>query len=429
MDRKLKDVTDKEYAALERVAKTGRLPKDADFELVTGFIPGDGNTYEKWSVRLRMPREKAGANYGFSIREQFLSVHPTDPEETDSPRPKVSLVNAVRQVASPVNVDPPSAELARDEDQNAARHAKLHAEREAFAKQLVGTWRGGVFDGDVVFRPDGTFEESPRTLTDGSKEGRKHFPGADSVQGRWGCDNIQYSPGLLWLRIESTGSILRGLPKLPFSSGELNQQNYRVLLLDDSYLRVCPSEKDTTSDTLFFRKVQPEAAKPKAVTTSRRDVQLLATIADLNATEAAAIADANGDWAKAWGIELDDLEGLARLAAAKRGEIEFAELFQLSAEEMTAYSSLYSLTGGDFNQLADLWVRQQLSGVESAAVKKIKHYRESVGKTMSIFETSVPTVKAKPAMEAHLKSAQDKLSNAPLLKFFLESCLYPKISR
>lgn len=380
MDRKLKDVTDKEYAALERVAKTGRIPKDADFEVVTGFIPGDGNAYEKWSVRLRMPGEKVGSNYGFSVREQFLKVRPTDPQETDSPRPKISIKEDDHDLAA---VDAPAMLLQAAD--STADPATNNADNK-LAKPLIGSWRGGPANSLVKFKADGTFEGMIGTLlpqgSNVSSDGYTH--------GKWRVDTGPSIDGeLRWLHLDQSfpGNTIRGLPSLPPRADVATVTSWKVALqilqVDAKFLRLDYNTGLNDNGAIFLRRVENEKdVKPKIDPALPADVCQLAELVSLTPDEVAALAADKVDHLQAWDINQKQINQLLRLAAARRTEVDFAELFELDKDEIEAYARLYKFTCGNFSTVRTLLEQGQLTDVETRAAKKIDAAVAEMAKTI-----------------------------------------------
>lgn len=70
-------VVNKDFAAFQRIAETGFLPADAEFEVLRSFQPGDDRVYFIDSVRIRMPQSnRDGWTFAYTIRERFISSRP-----------------------------------------------------------------------------------------------------------------------------------------------------------------------------------------------------------------------------------------------------------------------------------------------------------------------------------------------------------------
>jgi hypothetical protein len=80
-DREDAPVTDEEFAEFRKIADTRRFPAGTRFEVLDGFIPGDGYRYTRWSVRVLMPRTaKPGWTFAYSIRERTIKAEPVKPD-------------------------------------------------------------------------------------------------------------------------------------------------------------------------------------------------------------------------------------------------------------------------------------------------------------------------------------------------------------
>lgn len=83
-DRDRAPVTDAEFRDFQQIAETRRLPAGAEFEVLTSFQPNDDLVFDRWSVRIRMPRtapEKKGWTYAYVIRERAIGSRRIGPEE------------------------------------------------------------------------------------------------------------------------------------------------------------------------------------------------------------------------------------------------------------------------------------------------------------------------------------------------------------
>ena len=75
------DITDGEFARMQQIADTRRLPADAEISVLTGYQPGDGYRYDIWSVRFSMREQVNTVPYpftGFTIREHYVQSQPLD---------------------------------------------------------------------------------------------------------------------------------------------------------------------------------------------------------------------------------------------------------------------------------------------------------------------------------------------------------------
>lgn len=75
------DVTNAEFAALQKIADQRQLPEDVGFELLQLFQPGDGNEYLIWSIRLTLPRianQVPYPRYTIILRKQYVRSQAID---------------------------------------------------------------------------------------------------------------------------------------------------------------------------------------------------------------------------------------------------------------------------------------------------------------------------------------------------------------
>ncbi|QDT28379.1 Serine/threonine-protein kinase PrkC [Gimesia panareensis] len=75
------DVTNAEFAALQKIADQRQLPEDVGFELLNLFQPGDGNEYLIWSIRLTLPRISNRVpypRYTIILRKQYVRSQAID---------------------------------------------------------------------------------------------------------------------------------------------------------------------------------------------------------------------------------------------------------------------------------------------------------------------------------------------------------------
>jgi hypothetical protein len=239
------------------------------------------------------------------------------------------------------------------------------ARAETLAKQqklLVGTWRGGRADGEVTFSANGVFEEFPQTLY-WARHGDE-----PNVQGRWQFRDS--NSAVLQMSVDATGASLRGLPST--SRQGTNTIEHRIILLDENFLRV----GDPNSGVLFFRRVDEPAARPTLADDLPENIRRLAILAELSPDDAAALAQPKIDWLKEWQVSEAQLKLIERVALARRGKMDLAELFELSPEEATAYAELYRLTQANFKAIEQLADKEQLTPLELATVKKLRAARD-----------------------------------------------------
>jgi hypothetical protein len=235
--------------------------------------------------------------------------------------------------------------------------------------QIVGAWRGST--GTIVFDADGTYSASgnPLLLPRADRQGQlsrgkwqlEIF--APDPEGKPNHPQLQIIPG-------NESSVMRGLPVLSRQPVSTMVENYfDAVLINDQFLRLLTLADD--GGTLFFRRDDKANEKPKLDPSLPADVRQFAELASLAADEVAALAAAKTDYFKAWEVNEKQVEQLLKLAAARRGQIDFAELFALDKEEMAAYAELFKLTKGNFNAIRALIAQDQLTDVELRAAKKV----------------------------------------------------------
>jgi hypothetical protein len=66
------DLTNEEFQGFQAIADTRILPKEAEFEVLTGFRPNQEFEFDAWSVRIRMPRLSKPGTYAFTIRDRWI---------------------------------------------------------------------------------------------------------------------------------------------------------------------------------------------------------------------------------------------------------------------------------------------------------------------------------------------------------------------
>jgi hypothetical protein len=238
-------------------------------------------------------------------------------------------------------------------------------------KLLVGTWRGGSSDGLITFHEGGTYEEFNHPLIPPNTSAPD---GMDRVQGRW---VIEPGSGKLALSTDATGASLRGLPMRPVATRRATPR-YDIRRLDESLLRLSGLDWRGEHKILFFRRADEQPKQSKYDAALPEGIRRLAEIMALSADEAQALADAKFDWMKAWKLTEPQVKLLERVAAARRGTIDLAELFELTKDEAAAYAEIYGMTDGDFPAIEALNRDSQLSAAEQAAIIKLVAARKEL---------------------------------------------------
>lgn len=81
-------VVNQDFEALQKIAETRLMPKEARFEVLQQFQMPDASQYWIWSVRIVMPQsQREGWTYAYSIREQFISMSVPGEEKIHWGRP------------------------------------------------------------------------------------------------------------------------------------------------------------------------------------------------------------------------------------------------------------------------------------------------------------------------------------------------------
>jgi len=78
-------VSNREFAAFQKIAETRQLPGNAHLEVISEFGDGNGNSRFVWSVRIVMRRESMQATYAYGIREQFIRPEKTRARSPEDP--------------------------------------------------------------------------------------------------------------------------------------------------------------------------------------------------------------------------------------------------------------------------------------------------------------------------------------------------------
>jgi hypothetical protein len=247
-------------------------------------------------------------------------------------------------------------------------------------QKLVGDWLGGFADGSVTFKPDGTFEESPRSLTrerdaEGAK-GRRESSGG--MNGSWKINSTD-GKNQLALTMNTNGVGLRGLTVAePSSQNTVN--HFVIVLLDNSFLRLSAAGRPVA----FYRRINTDSATSDKTTETfseslPSDFVKLAKLAGLSADEAKGSWDVlnmrSGFSSTRWvPIEKIPFNLLLRIEEARRQRIDFAEFFEMSPEEATAFRDIYKLSGSSIGMVRQLDRKGQLRPIEHAAIEKVDSF-------------------------------------------------------
>jgi hypothetical protein len=167
-------------------------------------------------------------------------------------------------------------------------------------------------------------------------------------------------------------------------SGSAFVARMSIAKVDDSFLRLVsivtdPHGRQSSGAPKFFRRAQTKEAEPQVALDLPKEYQRIAELACLNADEARSLVK--------WTIERKhqagngqgelNLDAIDRGLAARAGKIDFADLFQLTADEAAGYRELNRLTDG-FSTICVLADQGQLTKAELTALDKLKKYKTQI---------------------------------------------------
>jgi len=280
---------------------------------------------------------------------------------------------------APVGRSAPGAK--QQEAKQPAEPAKTTAANTDPQKLIVGTWRGKAAIGELVINKDGTYQQFARLENMGP-------PAQQYVNenGKW-----QIQDNMLALSAEAKSLAMRGLPNTQFPlSGGVTRQ-FKVVRLDDELLRlqeffvggagfgaisVNGQANDSVGSTLFYRRVDPKTAPADFDPSLPAELREVAQAARLTPKDAMKLVGwfPAGIIAEQTGKPLHwELAG--RVVKARRGQSDFAELFNLTAEEAKSYLDLLKLTGS-YSAACSLADDGQLAPQELSAINKLKAFRD-----------------------------------------------------
>ncbi len=274
---------------------------------------------------------------------------------------------------------------------------------------LVGVWRGGPTNGELVFHKDGTYQEF--SLANQSQPGPE--APLSNERGTW-----KIKDGTLTLRSEATpAAFLRGLVE-PFPGETYLNRKLHVLRLDNALLRLQelpeqianmePGEggfdprgsgaaaspgaraavgapPDLTairasvlSAVLFYHRDNEKSAQQPFDSSIPADFRRIAELAQLTPSDALALIDMF-DAANRFSKQVREQlhwELIEKVVQARNGKLDFAELFQLTADEAKAYKDLLALPGSTYSTICSLADQGQLAPEELSAVNKLKSFQQ-----------------------------------------------------
>jgi hypothetical protein len=322
--------------------------------------------------------------------------------------------------ARPAAIQPDSQQLRTLEENLPAKPKppeKTAAEKAAIEKALVGTWRGGASGNDIlVIKSDGTYgwlflTDSAAGTSNGAATPRGSYT---NNSGRWQLEDdallLVYQPAPALLKGLTDGEVVSAVQPsdqwpTDFSpSGSAFIARMSIAKVDDSFLRLVSILTDrkgrqTAGSPKFFRRAQTKEVELQVAQDLPKEYQRIAELACLNADEAKSLVKWTirvKHWEGAGQLELS-LDAIDRGLAARAGKVDFADLFQLSADEAAGYRELNRLTDG-FSTICVLADQGQLTKAELSALDKLKKYKGQIDDAGMLVMRSVA---ASVAADAH----------------------------
>jgi hypothetical protein len=159
-------------------------------------------------------------------------------------------------------------------------------------------------------------------------------------------------------------------------------------------------------------------------------VRRIAALAELSAEQATDLNAVTNDWLKKLNLTEEQFKTIEQLAAAKRGKIDYAELFGLTKDEAKSFLDFYTLTNGAFYMAGGLLERNQLTPNEAAAVKKIVAYLRETDELLKTTQQHLskvfkdwPKKDGKLSGERSAEALNQVAVEVESLKLFLLNCL------
>ena len=319
-------------------------------------------------------------------------------------------------VARKADAAPPETKSATTaDDKNAPNEDNSPAAGGAGGKSspeqlLVGVWRGTTGylpqDGDshheltLIFRQDGTCQMYDRSQPGGvlTVTPVGAVLALESVsRGRWKIEG----ENLIVIPSPEKTPWLKGISPPPPPIDEAKQDEvkrvFRIARLDDALLRLAlldasqsrPADANNADNplnpatgevispnaqprTLFFRRDKDTPANVQYSPDIPAGVRVLAEQANLTPREALELASYFDSVHKKLTSGMVDLSVVQRIVDARREKIDFAQLFELTPDEVTAYRELMKLTGNRYSTASSLSSSGQLTATEESAVQKLE---------------------------------------------------------
>jgi hypothetical protein len=290
-------------------------------------------------------------------------------------------------------------------------------EQMAQEKLIVGTWRGKATTGEtseLVLRSDGTYQKFDSTVQEVPGHVRGQQPmeaGYVRELGRWKLadDTLLLTPKAqggvdVFEKLLTAGATGGPAPPEPVAG------HFKIVRLDDALLRLQPLRPDVlflaappdaryvpTDQAIFYHRVDPKDAPTDFDPKLPAQLRQVAALAGLAPKDASKIApwfpekDSQSDKPLHW-------ELVERLAKAREGKIDFAELFGLDANEAKAYVELWKLAHS-YNGAWSLADDGQLSRHELSAITKIKAFSTDYQNLVESFGYAIQGMLYKAALK------------------------------
>jgi hypothetical protein len=288
---------------------------------------------------------------------------------------------------------------------NAAETSKESALPE---KLIVGTWVPGASSGELTFRSDGTYQEFARFVQ--SFAPQSPVPTGQQFineHGKWTLEN-----NLLTLTADSQAPGLRGspfrkrtqpAPQTPGASAAASEggegaavlalapppRPFKIVRLDDSFLRMTPIVSNepggvgADTGTYFYRRDKEKSAPQQFDSSVPDELKQLAELAQLTPKDALSLLE----WFKSHHLRDMQLQLIDRIASARRGKLDFQELFDLTEVENKSLAELLDLVGG-LDQIYGLADVGQLAPDEAGAATKLRQLKNDLSEIKGALEKS-----------------------------------------
>jgi hypothetical protein len=225
-------------------------------------------------------------------------------------------------------------------------------------KRIVGMWRGAN-GGKIAFNPDGTYRESPTSLSHGTDP---NLPVQQNAQGAWSFDQGELV--LSWYADQVVQ--LAGGEAQP-AKVELHGR-FKIGRLDGSFLRVvsAPDANAPRSPVIFYRRLGDITLLDNLKDKVSPEVLRVAELAHMDSEEALLLAA----WSKGDPRRSTWLALAVRAASTANGKLALKELFGFTDAELNAFNKLKDLIGREALWADGLNSQGMLDADEESASKK-----------------------------------------------------------